>query len=242
MDHDEQTDEVEVELDDEEGLMQLYMQEPGSDVVSLMQREAADRLDRWHRLLHGLQRELTGQSKDLRRSHLIRLRARLFHVVDVRNWTPMQDQLHALVLGMLDEAHSHPVVQDERWLADWGRHLSEFIPGMGEMIHVVPGRPILVDTPPEQMGETELRAHADEEAKHLAEVAKEEEIRQAEMDRLQSEEDEMLKRQAALYQAWEDWEVYRHLQGEGSLRWKWRAALRMDHDGPKLWRSRMKAW
>ena len=61
---------------------------------------------------------------------------------------------------------------------------------MGEMIHVVPGRPILVDTPPEQMGETELRAHADEEAKHLAEVAKEEEIRQAEMDRLQSEEDE----------------------------------------------------
>ena len=46
----------------------------------------------------------------------------------------MQDQLHALVLGMMDEAHSHPVVQDEIWLSDWGRRIAEFIPGMGDMI------------------------------------------------------------------------------------------------------------
>ena len=128
----------------------------------------------------------------------------------------MQDQLHALVLGMMDEAHSHPVVQDEIWLSDWGRRIAEFIPGMGDMIRITPGRPILVDTPPEQMGEAELRAHAEEEAEHLAAMAKEEEGRQAELDRLQKEEDEMLKRQAALFQAWEDWEVYRHMHGSGT--------------------------
>ena len=36
---------------------------------------------------------------------------------------------------------------------------------------------------------------------------------QAEMERLQAEEDEKLKRQAALYQAWEDWELAQQMQG-----------------------------
>ena len=36
LDGDEQAEEVEVELDDEEGLMQIYMQEPEGDVADFM--------------------------------------------------------------------------------------------------------------------------------------------------------------------------------------------------------------
>ena len=85
-----------------------------------MQRDQVDKMDRWHRLLHALQRELTQQSKDRRRSHLMQLRARIFHVTIPGAWTQLQDQLYALVLGMMDEDRTHPVAQDDKWMEEWG--------------------------------------------------------------------------------------------------------------------------
>ena len=71
----------------------------------------------------------------------------------------------------------------------------------------------MVDTPPEQMNEEEIQQHlADEDMEKKRRVAEEEQHQDA-MARWQAEEDEMLRRQAALYQAWEDWEMNQHMVG-----------------------------
>ena len=92
-------DEVEVEVHDEGGFMQLWWESEETDETWLTQRDRVDKMDRWHRLLHALQKELTQQSKEMRRSHLMQLRARIFHVTIPGAWTPLQDQLYALVLA-----------------------------------------------------------------------------------------------------------------------------------------------
>ena len=120
VDCEESGEEVEVEIHDEEGLLQLWWKAEETDEAWLMQRDQVDKMDRWHRLLHALQRELTQQSKDRRRSHLMQLRARIFHVTIPGAWTQLQDQLYALVLGMMDEDRTHPVAQDDKWMEEWG--------------------------------------------------------------------------------------------------------------------------
>ena len=181
-----------------------------------MQRDQVDKMDRWHRLLHALQRELTQQSRDRRRSHLMQLRARIFHVTIPGAWTQLQDQLYALVLGMMDEDRTHPVAQDDKWMEEWSGQLADFVPGLQEQVTLVPplrGAVTIEDTPPGQMGDEEIQAHLDDEATYQKAKDMEEAHMQAEMERLQAEEDEMLKRQAALYRAWEEWELTQQMQG-----------------------------
>ena len=90
-----------------------------------------------------------------------------------------------------------------------GNH--DFIPGMNTAVRVV--GPVMVDTPPEPMNEEEIQQHlADEDMEKKRRVAEEEQHQDA-MARWQAEEDEMLRRQAALYQAWEDWEMNQHMAG-----------------------------
>ena len=143
-------EEVEVEVHDEGGLLQLWWESGDKDETWLMQRDMVDRMDRWHRLLHALQRELTQQSKEMRRSHLMQLRARIFRVAVPGAWTPLQDQLYALVLGMMDEDRTHPIEQDDKWMEEWGQWLAEFVPGLQEAVNLVPplrGTIMLDDTP-----------------------------------------------------------------------------------------------
>ena len=211
-------DEVEVEVHDEGGFMQLWWESEETDETWLMQRDRVDKMDRWHRLLHALQKELTQQSKEMRRSHLMQLRARIFHVTIPGAWMPLQDQLYALVLGMMDEDRTHPIEQDDRWMEEWSRQLAEFVPGLQEPVTLVPplrGTIALDDTPPGQMGDEEIQAHLVDEANYKKAKDAEEAHMQAEMERLQAEEDEMLRRQAALYRAWEEWELAQHMQGGG---------------------------
>ena len=206
---------MEVEVHDEGGFLQLWWESEDKDETWLMQRDMVDRMDRWHRLLHALQRELTQQSKEMRRSHLMQLRARIFRVAVPGAWTPLQDQLYALVLGMMDEDRTHPIAQDDQWMEEWGKWLSEFVLGLQEPVNLVPplrGTIMLDDTPTDQMGEAEIQAHLEEEANYKKEKDAEEAHMQAEMERL---EDEMLKRQAALYRAWEEWELAQQMQGGG---------------------------
>ena len=94
--------------------------------------------------------------------------------------------------------------------------LAEFVPGLQEQVTLVPplrGTVTLEDTPPGQMGDEEIQAHLEDEAKYQKAKDMEEAHMQAEMERLQAEEGEMLKRQAALYRAWEEWELAQQMQG-----------------------------
>ena len=94
--------------------------------------------------------------------------------------------------------------------------LAEFVPGLQEQVTLVPplrGTVTLEDTPPGQMGDAEIQAHLEDEAKYQKAKDMEEAHMQAEMERLQAEEGEMLKRQAALYRAWEEWELAQQMQG-----------------------------
>ena len=204
--------EVEVEVDeDDTAHMQLSLVKAEEEVTWLMQRDAVNKQDRWYRLLHRLQKELAEQDKEVKRSHLVQLRARIFHVVDPTSWTAMQEDLYALVLGMMDASHTHPPYVDEAWMDSWGQQLHDFIPGMNTAVRVV--GPVMVDTPPEPMNEEEIQQHlADEDMEKKRRVAEEEQHQDA-MARWQAEEDEMLRRQAALYQAWEDWEMNQHMAG-----------------------------
>ena len=72
---------------DETGLMQLgkLVQTEDSDEANLMQREMANRAERWSRALIRLQKELVSQTPAKQRSHVHQLRARLFNRVDVNN-------------------------------------------------------------------------------------------------------------------------------------------------------------
>eukprot|EP00439_Symbiodinium_sp_Y106_P059080 s2033_g8.t1 len=82
---------------------------------------------RWHRMLVQLQRELTQEAEDMRRSHVLQLRARLLSAVNPDAWTERQDQLMALLTAMLVIEVTEPVTEDATWVATWGKQLSQFI-------------------------------------------------------------------------------------------------------------------
>ena len=176
------------------------------DEVQLMQTGfQLERQARWHRALVQLQKELTQQRTAVRQCHLMQLRGRLFSIVDTAAWTAYEDQLYALIIAMLDSEKSQVQYEDRAWVQAWAERLAEFVPGMEKAVKIVP-EPIPVDS---QDGEQELHGDCsaaiidrhvqDDEHDEQAMRDKDEATRQAQLEVLQQEEDEMLLRQSAEY-------------------------------------------
>ncbi|CAE7247175.1 unnamed protein product, partial [Symbiodinium sp. CCMP2456] len=237
---------------DETGLMQLGkpVQTEDADEVNLMQREMANRAERWSRALIRLQKELISQTPAKQRSHVHQLRARLFNRVDVNNWSEEEDQLFALLTAMDLERPVHPVEQDEEWLQAWGQELEAFLPGMATAIHMGPG-PISVEGH-RGLTEEEINAMARDEEEVRREAEMEARARQKEREMIEDEEIRMLQRQAALFQAWEDWglheESMRASQRSRTVHTKRRCVVDLEvqgeeatgsQDRPRTWRRVM---
>ncbi|CAE7787021.1 PDR6 [Symbiodinium sp. CCMP2592] len=195
-DLEETADTVDVEVD-------------GSSLVQT--RLELDKLDRWHRLLTTLQKELAGQSKSRRRSHVHQLRARLYHIVNTDAWTAEEDQFFALLIGMSESETTQPVDVDQMWIDRWGSELAAFMPGMDTPIQIVQAGTIMVEESQDPTGgntsQADIDAHVADE--HYERDLREQEQLEAEKEvaAIQQYEEDMLRRQAAAYQAWEDWEI-----------------------------------
>eukprot|EP00439_Symbiodinium_sp_Y106_P023005 s3109_g2.t2 len=213
-------DEVEVEVD-ETGYLQVYrvrQKEPATynaddeaTFVQLMLTKPQQ--DKWHRLLVKLQKELAGQSKAVRGFHVKLFRARLFRVVNVDCWSEQEDQLYALLIAMDEKDGVSATEGDTTWLQQWSDQLQEFIPGFEVPVKVVQlgHRPILVEDQDGRAGgepnRDDIDALVEAEAEELRRRDVEDQARETELEFLRRQEESVLRRQAAEYQAWEDWEV-----------------------------------
>ena len=144
----------------------------------------------------------------------------------------------------------HPVEQDEAWLQTWGQELEAFLPGMATAIHMGPG-PISVEGH-RGLTDEEINAMARDEEEVRREAEMEERARQKEREMIEDEEIRMLQRQAALFQAWEDWglheESMRASQQSRTVHTKRRCVVDLEvqgeeatgsQDRPRTWRRVM---
>ena len=209
----EPDDTVEVEVE-EGSLLQLPGSIEGTDGVLLMQTTLTwTQHERWHRLLVRLQRELAGQSKATRGYNVVHLRARLLSVVNTASWTECQDQFYALLIAMAEHDSVIADEGDQDWVQNWAEALQEFVPGLEVPVKVVrKRRPVLVESQDSAAGGVEptteqVEALQQDEAQEQQLREAEDHAREMEAEYFRKLEEMVWQRQAADYQAWEDWEV-----------------------------------